>query len=85
MSKTLLLALSVLICSVGCTDAEWSAFSALGNRHHITMYSGGKVVAEWTSTGKIENEAHSDGFYFKDEKTGRMVSVTGDVVIEVLP
>lgn len=79
------LLLTLIICSTlsACSDANMAGMSAWGKKHHIKLYSGGKVVEEWVSSGKIENEANSDGYYFKDDKTGKMVSVTGDVVIEV--
>lgn len=67
-----------------CTDAELSKFGGLGDEFKIEMYSGGKLVREWTSTGKVLSEPNSDGYYFKDKETGRLVEVSGDVVITKL-
>lgn len=74
---------STAIFISACSDAERSAFNALGKKHRVTMYSGGKIVGEWVSSGKIENESNSDGYYFKDDATGKMVTVAGDVTITV--
>ena len=83
--KTALKLIAVLSISftASCSDARMSAFSALGKKHRIKMYSGGAVVGEWVSSGKIENEKNSDGYYFKDDNTGKMVTVSGDVTITV--
>jgi len=82
--KIAFLFLSVVLLS-GCSDAERAGLSAWGQKHRITLYSGGQVVGQWESTGKIEDEAHGDGRYFKDDKTGRLVSISGTYVIEVIP
>lgn len=67
----------------GCSNAEWAAFQALGKRHAIKCYSGGVVIYEGATTGKIENENQSDGYFFQDEQTGKLVRVSGNCVITV--
>lgn len=74
-----LLLLTVLLC--GCSDATLSSISALGKPHHIKQYSGGVLVGEWDSTGMVKNEPDSDGYYFEDRKTGKIVMISGDVQI----
>lgn len=81
INKLVILCLVVSISA--CSDAEKSAMSAWGQKHRVKMYSGGQVVGEWTSTGKIVNETDSDGYYFKDDQTGKIVTVSGDVTITV--
>lgn len=66
-----------------CSDATNAAISAYGQKHHIKLYSGGVLIGEWESTGKINNEAHSDGYYFKDDKTGKLVTICGQIIITV--
>jgi hypothetical protein len=66
---------------VGCKDSTRAQFESLGSRHHIVMYSGGQKVGEWYATGNVSNESQSDGWYFRDEKTGKLVEVTGQIVI----
>jgi hypothetical protein len=67
--------------AVGCTDAGRSKLGAYGAKHHIELWSGGQKVHEWTSTGKVLSETESDGYYFRDQSSGALVRVTGDLVI----
>lgn len=78
MRVTLLLACFML---AGCTDAARSSLASYGSKHKIELYSGGQMVREWTSTGKVVNEQDSDGYYFCDAETNVVVRVTGDLVI----
>jgi hypothetical protein len=71
----------VLTLLVGCTDAEYAQYEALGCPGHILCYSGGKVIYDGTSTGKIATEHGSDGWFLKDAKTGDLVRVSGSCVI----
>jgi hypothetical protein len=80
--RRLLIALT-LACSA-CSVANMSAISAWGQPHCVRFYGcDGKEIARWTSTGKIENESHSNGFYFKDAKTGLIVMVDGNFTATV--
>ena len=73
--------IAVAICLSGCTDAFRSGVQSFGSRHHIELWSGGQKVREWTSTGKVLTEEHSDGYYFCDSETNKLVRVSGDLVI----
>lgn len=74
---------AVAVCTViGCTSAQQSQWGALGSNQRVTLYSGGQVVRVWTSNGKVMSETDSDGYYFTDGATGKLVRVTGDVVVE---
>lgn len=79
-SHLLVIAIAIFVVP-GCTDAERASLSAYGEQHVIELYSGGQKVREWQSTGKVFSEENSDGFYFKDSATGKLVRVTGDVVV----
>lgn len=68
---------------IGCSNANLGAVSAWGQDHIIKQYSGGQLIGQWESTGKVENEDHSDGYYFTDKATGRLVVISGDVQITV--
>lgn len=70
----LLISMLALLVLVGCTDAK---------PHTIKQYSGGVLVGEWESTGIIKNEQNSDGWYFEDAKTHKLVELTGTVQITV--
>lgn len=76
--------LSLSIVLLGCTDATRASIGAYGQSHRIRMFNGGKLVAEWHSTGKVTSMSDSDGWQFKDKATGKLVRVGGDVIIEVV-
>jgi hypothetical protein len=81
MKKVLLVV--ALLFAVGCTDSFYAGIKSIGKPHNIRMYSGGELVAEWTSTGKVATIEQSDGWQFMDSKTRQLVRVGGDVIIEV--
>ena len=81
--KKVLLTLAVVGFLCGCKDSTIAQLGSLGSRHKITLYGcDGKIIGQWESTGNVSNEENSDGWYFKDEKTGLLVEVTGTLVIE---
>jgi len=71
-----------LMCVMGCSKADRAAIFAIGSKHRITLYSGGIAVRSWVSSGKIENEDRSDGYYFQDDATGKLIRVSGQILIE---
>ena len=82
--KKLIITLTAIVALSSCKDSEISQFQALGQPHIITMYGmDGKVVRRWESTGSVSNEEHSDGWYFEDAATHKLVEVTGPIVTEV--
>jgi hypothetical protein len=86
MKNTLLWSIVlVALLAVGCKDATRAQFSALGKKHHIVQFSGGKIVGEWTSTGNVNNQTQSDGWYFEDVATHGLVEVSGTLQITVIP
>ena len=82
-NKIIVIAISVLTLS-SCTDAQRAKVGGLNDEFKIELFSGGKMVREWTSTGKANNEDSSDGYYFKCKDTGKLIEVSGDVVITKL-
>lgn len=70
-----------LLLLLACTDAQLASVKALGNSGHITCYSGGQVIYDGVSTGRIASEEHSDGWLLMDSQTGLLVRVSGDCVI----
>lgn len=74
------IAIALIVLS-GCTDAGWKSTWDYGDRNQITMYSGGKEVGKWTSTGVIQHSANVDGYQFVDEATSALTTVHGDTVI----
>jgi hypothetical protein len=43
---------------------------------------GPDTVLVYHSTGKVISEENSDGYYFTDKATGKLVEVSGSVIIE---
>lgn len=79
--RIFLFAALLSLTMLGCSDATKAQYSSLGAEHTIELWSGGQKVQEWTSTGKVMSEQNSDGYYFCDKSTGKLVRVTGDLVI----
>lgn len=83
MKAKLVILLLLLGIGVGCKDATVAQIGSLGSRHRITMYGcDGMVIGQWESTGNVSNESQSDGWYFEDAKTHKLVELTGALVIE---
>lgn len=81
MKKVFLLAL-LAVSMVSCTDATWGKFKGLGDNFQVEMLNcNGDVVRTWTSSGKVLSEANSDGYHFVDAETGKLVEVTGTLII----
>lgn len=64
-----------------CSDAGRAQWGSLGLPGHITCYSGGQIIYDGYSTGKIMTEQGSDGWFFNDKATNSLVRVSGDCVI----
>ena len=55
---------------------------AIGSDHKISVYSGGNLVKEFHSVGKVLTEEHSDGWYFLNRDTNKLTRVSGTVIVE---
>lgn len=62
----------------GCTDAAFDKVANLGNGAHIKCYSGGQLIYEGDATGKILSEKESDGYYFRDKATDKLIEISAD-------
>jgi hypothetical protein len=82
--KLLLGSVTVLgLLSLGaCSNADMAQMGAMGSPAHIQCFSGGVLILDATSTGKVSTENESDGWYFEDAATHRLVRVSGDCVIK---
>lgn len=65
----------------GCTDATMSKMGGYGDTFTIKVL-GPDTVLVYHSTGKVISEENSDGYYFTDKATGKLVEVSGSVIIE---
>ena len=79
--KKLLVILSVVVISA-CTDAERAKLGGYGDEFKVEMVNcDGTVTRSWISSGKVQSEQNSDGYYFNDKKTGKLIEVTGRLII----
>lgn len=79
--------ITAVLCAaltVSCTSADRSKVFGYGDDFKIEMYSGGQLVRTWISNGKVLSESQSDGYYFTDKETGKLIEVCGDIVITKL-
>jgi hypothetical protein len=83
-TTALILVLAASIAMTGCTAATRGKYASIGRPHKVQMYSGGVCVQEWTSDGYVKSEDNSDGYYFTEKSSGKLVKVIGDIVISVL-
>lgn len=65
-----------------CTDTDRASFGAYGTPGHIQCYSGGKLIYEGDSSGRIQTVQNSDGWEFKEAETGKFIRVSGDCLIK---
>ena len=77
-----ILFIAIVVGIVSCTDAQRSKIGGLGDEFKVEMINcNGTVARTWISSGKVSSETNSDGYYFKDKKTGKLIEVTGRLVI----
>lgn len=73
--------ITLFMLLIACSDTEIAQLTAIGEPGHVTCYSGGQVIYNGDSTGKIATVMNSDGWEFMDAATGRLVRVSGDCVV----
>lgn len=79
--KKIIFVLATVTLLVGCTDADFGKFAALGDSATVKCWSGGILIFDGKSTGKVKSEASSDGYFFKDAKDNKFKEVSGNCVI----
>lgn len=81
MKKLFIITSLALMIGSGCTDATMSKMGGYGDTFTIKVL-GPDTVITYHSTGKVVSEEHSDGYYFTDKATGKLIEVSGTVIIE---
>lgn len=76
-----MIVIAIVLILGACTDADLKQITSLGLPGEITCYSGGKVIYHAKSTGKIASEEKSDGWYFEDAATNKLVRISGQCVV----
>jgi len=83
MKKVFLLVI-LMITLISCRDSTVAQYAALGEDSKIELVNAdGSVTHSWISSGKVKTEESSDGYYFMDRATEKLVRVTGNVIITV--
>jgi hypothetical protein len=73
--------LTIMASMVSCTDAEKSKLGGYGDTFTVKVL-GPDTVITYHSTGKVISERESDGYYFTNRETGKLVEVSGNIIIE---
>ena len=73
--------LTIMATMVSCTDAEKSKLGGYGDTFTVKVL-GPDTVITYHSTGKVISEEHSDGYYFTNAANGKLVEVSGNIIIE---
>ena len=81
MKKTLISLVAIATLLSSCTDAELSKLGGYGDTFVIKVL-GPDTLITYHSTGKVLSEKNSDGYYFTSKETGKLVEVSGNVIIE---
>lgn len=76
--KKVLALIALISLTSGCTDAQVGSITALGSRAHATCYSGGKVVFNAISTGRVASATQSDGWQARWQEADAQGRPTGD-------
>jgi hypothetical protein len=79
MKKTIL-GLTAIFGLGSCTDATMGKLGGYGETFTIQVL-GPDTIVKYQSTGKVISEEHSDGYYFTDRATGKLIEVSGTVII----
>jgi hypothetical protein len=77
----ILIAAATVMALTACTDAKMKQFTTIGSPGEIVCYSGTLEIYRGKSTGKIATEQGSDGWFFQEEGTGKLIRVSGACVI----
>ena len=64
----------------GCGEEMRSLTGSFGTPAEIKCYSGGQLVYEGKSTGKPTSESGSDGYFWTDSQTNKLIEISADCV-----
>ena len=81
MKKTILFFALAIAGLTACTDASRSKIGGYGGTYTIKVINCDTIIT-YESTGKVLSEEGSDGYYFTNAANGKLVEVSGTVIIE---
>ena len=73
--------LTIMATMVSCTDATMSKMGGYGDTFTVKVL-GPDTIITYHSTGKVISEKQSDGYYFTNRENGKLVEVSGNIIIE---
>lgn len=80
MKKIILL--GIFLLSLSCTDAKRAKLGGYGDEFKVELVNcDGTITHSWISSGKVASEKNSDGYYFNEKETGKLIEVTGTLII----
>jgi hypothetical protein len=81
---TIRLALAVVLLwtTAACNATHRAGFTQAMYNYRVNVYSGGTLVKTYRTQGTPLNEEKSDGFRFVDIDSGKLIRVSGTVIIE---
>ncbi|MGJ8515290.1 hypothetical protein R84865_002238 [Carnimonas sp. R-84865] len=81
MKKLFITALAILLIS-GCTDAKRARLLSYGSAANVSCYSGGRLVLDDLSTGRVISDESGSGVYYESANTGKFVHTYADCIIK---
>ena len=79
--KKLIALLVLVITFASCTDATRAKLGGYGDTFTVKVVACDTIIT-YKSSGKVISENGSDGYYFNDAVTGKLIEVSGNVIIE---
>lgn len=79
--RKLIIVAALCVVASGCTDATRASFGALGSEGTITCFSGGQIVFDSRSTGKII-QGKDGGLMFKEKSSGKYIRAYADCIVK---
>jgi hypothetical protein len=76
----MIIAFLTAISLAACSDANMASWEAIGEQSDVKCYSGGNVIFQDTSTGKVY-PMDGDGLAFRSDTTGKYVRAYADCII----
>ena len=78
--KQIIILISLALLGCEAELSQWGAYLT-DKPASVTCYSGGKIIYQGKSTGKVFSENSSDGYLFEDAADGKLKEVSGDCII----
>lgn len=78
--KKIIIVLGMLLLT-SCTDARMGKLMSYGDSRSIECYSGTLLIYKGVSSGKISSEAQSDGYFFVEKGSKKLMEVSGNCIL----